>query len=153
MFVFFFLSLFSIVFIIFTPLLLVYLFVYLLQQQEDVWFQESDNPNFALSIADFGESKIYETELEGYTIRNRGTEYNKSPEMLNVAYASQKTRANYDRRKRVGANIANDMWSLGCVLYELLTGEFLFFDNDWIHFFFRVTDKNQQVIREGKRGG
>ena len=65
--------------------------------------------------------------------------------MLNVAYASQKTRATYDRRKRVGANIANDMWSLGCVLYELLTGEFLFFDNDWIHFFFRVTDKNQQV--------
>jgi serine/threonine protein kinase len=111
-----------------------------------LWLQPSDIPNFSLCIADFGESKIYETELEGYTIRNRGTEYNKSPEMLNVAYASQKTRATYDRRKRLGANIANDMWSLGCALYELLTGEFLFYDNDWIHFFFRVTDKNQQVI-------
>mmetsp|Transcript_18645 Transcript_18645/g.25756 ORF Transcript_18645/g.25756 Transcript_18645/m.25756 type:complete len:973 (+) Transcript_18645:2-2920(+) len=119
--------------------------------EEDLWFQQSDVPNFSLCIADFGESKIYETELEGYTIRNRGTEYNKSPEMLNVAYASQKTRATYDRRKKIGANIANDMWSLGCAFYELLTGEFLFYDNDWIHFFFRVTDKNQQLLTDQRK--
>jgi len=33
---------------------------------------------------------VYETDEEGYTLRNRGTEFNKSPEMLNVAYLSQK---------------------------------------------------------------
>eukprot|EP00211_Chloroparvula_japonica_P005059 CAMPEP_0119120296 /NCGR_PEP_ID=MMETSP1310-20130426/1392_1 /TAXON_ID=464262 /ORGANISM="Genus nov. species nov., Strain RCC2339" /LENGTH=826 /DNA_ID=CAMNT_0007109765 /DNA_START=33 /DNA_END=2513 /DNA_ORIENTATION=- len=119
--------------------------------EEDLWNQPTNIPNFSLCIADFGESKIYENELEGYTIRNRGTEYNKSPEMLNVAYASQKTRATYDRRKRVGANIANDMWSLGCALYELFTGEFLFYDNDWIHFFFRVTDRNQELLTEQRK--
>jgi hypothetical protein len=39
--------------------------------------------------------------LRSYTFRNRGTEFTKSPEMLQVAYASQKTRATYDRRKHV----------------------------------------------------
>lgn len=36
-----------------------------------------------------------------HTFRNRGTEFMKSPEMLQVAYASQKTRATYDRRRKV----------------------------------------------------
>jgi hypothetical protein len=36
-----------------------------------------------------------------YTLRNRGTEFNKSPEMLSVAYASKKDRDTFDRRKKV----------------------------------------------------
>lgn len=43
---------------------------------------------FRVCLADFGEAKIFnpKDELSGYTIRNRGTEFNKSPEMLNYAY-------------------------------------------------------------------
>jgi hypothetical protein len=54
-------------------------------------------PNFEIVLADFGESKIYGAGEQGYTTRNRGTEYVKSPEMLMVANASSKERATYDR--------------------------------------------------------
>jgi hypothetical protein len=49
--------------------------------------------------------------LRSYTFRNRGTEFTKSPEMLQVAYASQKTRATYDRRKHV-CDFRNPSYSL-----------------------------------------
>ena len=96
-------------------------------------------PNFEVVIADFGESKIYGSGDDAYTTRNRGTEFVKSPEMLTVANASSKERNTYDRRKKVGANKATDVWAVGCLIYELLTGEFLFYDDDWIRFFIRVT--------------
>jgi len=80
------------------------------------------------------------------TTRNRGTEYIKSPEMLLVANADQKTRASYDRRKLVGASAKSDVWSVGCLLYELLTGEYLFEDDDWIRFFIRITGEDQQLL-------
>lgn len=135
---------------------------------ETFWNQPSDIPNFTICLAgtsisyillfallimhaDFGESKIYQTEEEGYTLRNRGTEFNKSPEMLNVAYLSQKTKETYDRNKKVGANSATDIWAIGCLLFELLTGEFLFYDTDWVRFFIRVTSKGQQLITPEKQ--
>lgn len=105
--------------------------------------QKSEIPNFEVHVADFGEAKIWHTDEEAYTFRNRGTEFTKSPEMLQVAYASQKTRATYDRRRKVGASAASDIWSLGCLFYELLTGDFLFYDNDWVRFFIRVTSPQE----------
>ena len=77
--------------------------------------------------------------------RNRGTEYIKSPEMLKCALADNKGRSDYDRRKNEGAGAASDVWSLGCLLFELVTGHFLFFDPDWICFFMRITQ--QQEVR------
>lgn len=62
----------------------------------------SDKPPFKVSLADFGESTVYVSEEDGYTTRSRGTEFNKSPEMLNAAYANKKDDLQkYDRRKKV----------------------------------------------------
>jgi serine/threonine protein kinase len=122
--------------------------------EEAFWNQPNDTPNFSICLADFGESKVYETEEEGYTLRNRGTEFNKSPEMLNVAYMSQKTKETYDRNKKVGANSATDVWALGCLFFELLTGEFLFYDADssWVRFFLRITSASgEQLITPEKK--
>ncbi|KYQ93892.1 putative protein kinase [Tieghemostelium lacteum] len=113
---------------------------------DDFWNQPTPDPNFTVCLADWGEAKVYTEDIEGYTTRNRGTEFIKSPEMLTIAYASQKTRENFDRRKKVGSNTANDVWSLGCLFFELLTGEFLFYEDDWVKFFIRVTQPGQELI-------
>eukprot|EP00951_Prasinocladus_malaysianus_P013948 scaffold106054_cov36-Prasinocladus_malaysianus.AAC.1 len=57
------------------------------------------------------------------TVRNRGTEYIKSPEMLMVANAKKKGRDTYDRRRREGAGPASDVWSAGCLLAEIVLGD------------------------------
>jgi len=74
-------------------------------------------------------------------LRNRGTEIVKCPEMLELERHGRKEGCNYDRRKRVGTNQAADVWSLGCLLFELLTGRFLFQDDDPAKFFARVTGR------------
>jgi serine/threonine protein kinase len=99
--------------------------------------------------------------------------------MLVVANALQKQKDSYDRRKKVGANSASDIWSLGCLLFELITGatvtrthahthtthtthsrccvvalvigQFLFYDNDWVRFFIRVTSPGQELINAEKK--
>jgi hypothetical protein len=109
------------------------------------------DPAFDLVITDFGESKLYGPAQDGYTTRNRGTEYIKSPEMLTVANASSKERANFDRRKKVGVNKASDAWSAACLLYEVLTGDFLFYDDDWIRFFIRVTGASPEQTMSPER--
>lgn len=57
---------------------------------------------------------------------NRGTEVIMSPEMFMLAVNIRKDTEKYDRRKRMGTNRLSDIWSLGCLFYELLTGKLLF---------------------------
>lgn len=45
-----------------------------------------------------------------------------------------------------GAGPPSDVWSAGCLLYELLVCEFLFYDPDWIRFFVRVTQPGQELL-------
>lgn len=100
------------------------------------------------ALADFGESMSYKNELNNITLLNKGTEWIKSPEMLSIALNSYATNPNYDRRKRVGAGPASDIWSIGCLFFELMTGEFLFLDSDWSRFFLRITNPTKDLLTE-----
>ncbi|KAG9390343.1 Protein kinase domain [Carpediemonas membranifera] len=90
---------------------------------------------FSVAVGDFGESKLFTEEEDGITTRNRGTEYIKAPEMLGAS----KKRTNFDRRRKAGAGQPADVWSLACLLFELLTCEYLYYDDDWVRFYIRVT--------------
>lgn len=46
--------------------------------------------------------------------------------MLTLAIKKKRETDTYDRRRKVGSNRSSDIWSLGCLLYEILTGDFLF---------------------------
>ena len=74
---------------------------------------------------------------------DRGTECIKSPEMLTISAATDAARPQYDRRKRTGTNSQSDVWSLGCLLYELIVGEYLFRDEEWSRFYVRLTGRGQ----------
>jgi serine/threonine protein kinase len=106
-------------------------------------------PNFSSSLADFGVAKVFHDEKDSFTTRNRGTEFIKSPEMLIVANTPAKSK--FGTRKKTGASAASDVWSLGCLLFELVSGEFLFYETDFAEFFTRVTYADKEVIPPEKR--
>jgi len=107
-----------------------------------------DVPIFKICLADFGESQVYTNNEENFTTENRGTEYIKSPEMLTIAYATKKEQDAYDRLRKVGAGPASDIWSLGCLFFELLTDKFLFYEREWVQFYVRVTVNTYDLISQ-----
>lgn len=100
------------------------------------------------ALADFGEAMSYKNETNWMTLLNKGTEWIKSPEMLSIALNSSVTNPNFDRRRRIGAGPESDIWSIGCLFFELITGEFLFVDSDWSRFFLRITDPKEKLISD-----
>lgn len=112
--------------------------------EKDFWKNTTEDPNFKLVLGDFGEAHLFSTESDAYTIRHRGTDCIKSPEMLKIEMLKSSNK-NYDRRKRIGANSASDVWSMGCLFYELLTTEFLF---NTSNFFLVVTQEKFKLISQ-----
>eukprot|EP00698_Gefionella_okellyi_P005948 TRINITY_DN1537_c0_g2_i1.p1 TRINITY_DN1537_c0_g2~~TRINITY_DN1537_c0_g2_i1.p1 ORF type:complete len:1903 (-),score=492.44 TRINITY_DN1537_c0_g2_i1:11-5278(-) len=121
--------------------------------EQEFYNPTTSNAPFTIRLGDFGESAII-SEVRPYTTRNRGTEPIKSPEMLRLSWGGKGTQ-DFDRRKRQGAGAASDVWSLGCLLYEIITGAYLFYDDvesDFVQLFHRVhSDNPDEMIPDFRR--
>lgn len=106
--------------------------------------------DFEITIGDFGECKIFQNEKEEFCTRTRGTDSIKSPEMLQLQIHTRKDHDRYDRRKAVGTNRLSDIWSAGCLFFELLTGEFLLYNPDWTWFYCRVVGPGLELFEKEK---
>ena len=115
---------------------------------------ENENDSICIIVADFGECRMFLNEVDEHCTRSRGTDVIKSPEMLkHFGYQIRKEDDNFDRRKKVGTTRSSDIWSLGCLFYELLTGNFLFeeIQDNYLEFMYKI-DKSSinELLTEKK---
>lgn len=68
--------------------------------------------------------------------------------MIELAAKTKKDGVHFDRRRKQGTTRASDIWSLGCLFYELMTSDFLFQYDNWSRFYLRVTKSNEKLLFE-----
>ena len=106
--------------------------------------------DFTVTVGDFGTCHMYYSDKDEFLVADRGTPNIKSPEMIELELNKRTDTDRYDRRKRVGTSRLSDVWSLGCLFYELLTGEMLFDADEYIQFFVRLTKTQLDLFEEGR---
>lgn len=119
----------------------IYLDPYPGTDEAELWAPSTPQPAFRVVIGDFGQSQAFPPGSNCCTLKSLGTDFMKSPEMLHNGQHPMlhRQRENFDRRRHKGAGPPSDVWSLACVLYELVFGEMLFFDHDYMRFLQRVS--------------
>jgi serine/threonine protein kinase len=100
--------------------------------------------------ADFGES-VFNPGIpaaQAPMATGRGTECIKAPEVLLAARSSSNSGVNGAENSEGSTGEKCDIWSLGCLLFELITGSFLFQSDDWAQFFLTVTGAGFSAVVE-----
>ncbi|RHZ21131.1 hypothetical protein DYB37_001559 [Aphanomyces astaci] len=102
---------------------------------ENVLVRNASLSEFNVCFGDFGESVVVVPSSSSAfdCLYARGTEAIQSPEMLNFAGV---------------VGYTSDIWSVGCLLFELITGSMLFGNEEWPTLFAHLTCSTAPVLMD-----